>query len=62
MMDDITKYQFIKKLQRLPFIEQIWLFGSRARNDYKEFDDSKVSLKKWFMAIYLANVFQKTNL
>jgi predicted nucleotidyltransferase len=27
-------YKFIEKLKSLPFIEEIWLFGSRARGDY----------------------------
>lgn len=28
------RYKFIDKLKQLPFTEEIWLFGSRARGDH----------------------------
>lgn len=33
MDKEIIQYQFIDKLKSLQFIEEIWLFGSRARGD-----------------------------
>ena len=33
MNKNIENYEFIKQLQTLPFIDEIWLFGSRARDD-----------------------------
>ena len=33
---DITKYKFFKDLTTLPFIEEIWLYGSRVRGDNQE--------------------------
>lgn len=30
---DLPKYNFIDKLKDLPFVEKIYLFGSRARGD-----------------------------
>lgn len=33
MNKDIQSYIFIKKLKSLTFIEEIWLFGSRVRDD-----------------------------
>ena len=35
----ITNYQFIEKLASLPFVEQIWLYGSRARGTEKTRSD-----------------------
>jgi predicted nucleotidyltransferase len=32
-MNKDINYQFIEKLKALPFIDEIWLFGSRARGD-----------------------------
>jgi len=29
----LERYQFIKKIENLPFVEAIWLYGSRARGD-----------------------------
>lgn len=33
---DINSYTFIKKLKSLSFVQEIWLFGSRAREDNRE--------------------------
>jgi len=33
MPDALLQYQFLDKLKALPFVEAIWLFGSRARGD-----------------------------
>jgi len=32
-MVEVLKYKFIQKIADLPFVEEIWLFGSRARGD-----------------------------
>ena len=32
-MEEVLKYKFIQKIADLPFVEEIWLFGSRARGD-----------------------------
>jgi len=33
---NIKDYKFYQHLTSLPFIQQIWLFGSRARGDHQE--------------------------
>ena len=33
MSKNILEYNFIQQLQMLPFVDEIWLFGSRSRND-----------------------------
>jgi predicted nucleotidyltransferase len=37
-------YQFIKQLEKLSFVEQIWLFGSRARGDNQERSDIDLAI------------------
>jgi predicted nucleotidyltransferase len=44
MSKDVTKYEFITELKKLPFIEEIWLFGSRAREDHKERADIDLAI------------------
>lgn len=41
---NISEYVFIKKLAMLPFVEQIWLFGSRARSDNAERADIDIAI------------------
>ena len=41
---NINEYAFIKKLAMLPFVEQIWLFGSRARGDNAERADIDLAI------------------
>lgn len=43
-MLDITTYAFFKKLTELSCIEEIWLFGSRARGDYRERSDIDLAI------------------
>ncbi len=38
-MKKISDHQFIEKLKALQFIEEIWLFGARARGDHGEKSD-----------------------
>ncbi len=40
----MQEYQFIEKLKQLPFIEEIWLFGSRARVDHQERSDIDLAI------------------
>lgn len=41
---DIKHYSFIQKLSALPFIEEIWLFGSRARGDNQPRSDIDIAI------------------
>jgi len=38
-MTDVLSYEFIKKLQVLPFVEAIFLFGSRTQKKHSQFSD-----------------------
>lgn len=40
----MQNYQFIEKLKSLPFVEEIWLFGSRARGDNDERSDIDLAI------------------
>lgn len=53
---DITHYEFFKKLTELPFIDEIWLYGSRARGTHSERADIDLAIlgefidyKQWFL-------------
>ncbi len=39
MEKPLQAYTFFKELQALPFVEEIWLFGSRARGDHQSRSD-----------------------
>lgn len=41
---DITQYDFFKRLQSLPYVESIILFGSRARGDADEYSDIDLAI------------------
>lgn len=41
---DITQYNFLQKLQKLPFIEEIWLYGSRSRGDAQSRSDIDLAI------------------
>ena len=43
-MSKYLDYQFIEKLKSLPFVEEIWLFGSRARGDNRERSDIDLAI------------------
>lgn len=43
-MKENLDYQFIKYLKTLPFIDAIWLFGSRARCDNREKSDIDLAI------------------
>lgn len=40
----MKKYQFIKDIAKLPFVEEIWLYGSRARGDNQERSDIDIAI------------------
>ena len=40
----LNSYRFIRQLTELDFIEQIWLFGSRARGDNQERSDIDLAI------------------
>ncbi|MFY9589720.1 HI0074 family nucleotidyltransferase substrate-binding subunit [Rickettsia endosymbiont of Halotydeus destructor] len=43
-MNNIMQYSFLTNLTKLPFIKEIWLFGSRAREDNTERSDIDIAL------------------
>ena len=43
-MITLTTYNFFKKLTELSFVEEIWLFGSRARGDHRERSDIDLAI------------------
>lgn len=52
---EITNFEFYRNLTKLPFVEEIWLFGSRARGDNQERADidiaifcPKADIRDWF--------------
>ena len=58
----ITKYQFIRDIAKLPFVERIILFGSRAREDNEERADIDLAIdckeakqKDWLKVIELVD-------
>ncbi len=44
LSDDITRYRFFKQLCALPFIEAIYLYGSRARGTGGEWADVDLAI------------------
>jgi nucleotidyltransferase substrate binding protein (TIGR01987 family) len=43
-MKNLHDYNFIEQLKSLPFIDEIWLFGSRARGDYQNRSDIDLAI------------------
>jgi predicted nucleotidyltransferase len=43
-MEVIDKYNFFDQLKALSFVEEIWLFGSRARGDYTDRSDIDIAI------------------
>jgi len=43
-MNSIVEYQFFQKLKSLPWVEELWLFGSRAREDNQERADIDLAI------------------
>ena len=57
-MKQLTEFSFIDKLKSLPFVEAIYLFGSRARGDAHERSDIDLAIvcpsadiKDWLQVI-----------
>lgn len=44
MNKEIHQYTFIEQLRKLSFVEEIWLFGSRARGDNNERSDIDLAI------------------
>ncbi len=42
--EDVVRYQFFKKLTELPYIDEIWLYGSRARKDHQDRSDIDLAI------------------
>lgn len=57
MSFDVTKYKFFKKIEELPFVDEIWLYGSRARGDERDRSDFDLAIisstpltnEQWFL-------------
>lgn len=43
-MNNNLDYEFIEKLKKLQYIEEIWLFGSRARGDNRDKSDIDIAI------------------
>lgn len=43
-MSKDLNYHFIENLKNLPFVDEIWLFGSRARLDHGERSDIDLAI------------------
>lgn len=43
-MQTNVRYQFLNELKLLPFVEEIWLFGSRARGDHHPKSDMDLAI------------------
>lgn len=61
-MTTFLDYQFLQKLSQLPFVEEIWLYGSRARGDNQERSDIDLALvcptattNDWFLVREIIN-------
>lgn len=39
ILKELKKYEFIDKIKSLPFVKELWLYGSRARGDNKDKSD-----------------------
>jgi len=44
MNRNIADYKFIGKLKALPYVEEVWLFGSRARGDNMDRSDIDLAI------------------
>ncbi len=44
MTANIANYLFFQRLNRLPFVDAIWLYGSRARKDNRERSDIDIAI------------------
>lgn len=42
---NVKEYTFFQKLEKLPFVEKIWLYGSRAREDSRERSDIDLAIE-----------------
>ncbi len=42
---ELASYRFLQQLAALPFVEVIWLFGSRARGDHRERSDIDLAIE-----------------
>jgi len=43
-MEELKKYKFIDKIKALPFVKEVWIFGSRARGDSQERSDIDIAV------------------
>lgn len=43
-MKDIENYGFMQQLMGLSFVDEVWIFGSRARGDHMERSDIDIAI------------------
>lgn len=43
-MEELKKYRFLNRLKYIPWVESVWIFGSRARGDNRERSDIDVAV------------------
>jgi predicted nucleotidyltransferase len=44
MAKALTEYRFLERLAALPFVQAVWLFGSRARGTARERSDIDLAI------------------
>ena len=44
MSHKVTDYEFFEFLKQLPYVDEIWLYGSRARQDHLERSDIDLAI------------------
>lgn len=44
MSKNIKNYKFIDTLKDLPYVDEVWLFGSRARGDNQDRSDIDIAI------------------
>lgn len=43
-MEELKKYKFLNAVKQLPFVKEVWVFGSRARGDNEERSDIDIAV------------------
>ena len=58
---ELASREFFKKLSALPFVEAIWLYGSRARGDADDWSDYDLAIicpmattEEWYIITQIA--------
>lgn len=43
-MEVLRKYKFLNQIKALPFVKEVWIYGSRARGDNEERSDIDLAI------------------